>query len=85
MLINVTSVRVLVQQRATALADFSPDGRLPEHLHHIDRRGMGGRSDESLAALRTMGVSAELHARVHAEGDHVLDELPQRPALEDLW
>jgi hypothetical protein len=51
----------------------------------IDRRGMGGRSDESLMALRTMGVSAELHARIHTEGDHVLDELPQRPALEDLW
>ena len=44
MLIDVTSVHTLVQQRAAAVADFSPDGGLPEHLHHIDRRGMGGRS-----------------------------------------
>ena len=74
-----------IQQRAAALADFSPDGGLPEHLHHIDRRGMGGRSDASLAGLRTMGVSAHLHSRIHTEGDRVLADLPQRPALEDLW
>ena len=82
---NCNICSTVVQQRAAALADFSPDGGLPEHLHHIDRRGMGGRSDESLMALRTMGVSAELHARIHTEGDHVLDDLPQRPTLEDLW
>ena len=46
---------------------------------------MGGRSDESLMALRTMGVSAQLHARIHTEGDHVLDDLPRRHTLEDLW
>jgi hypothetical protein len=85
MLANVTSAHALVQQRAAALADFSPDGGLPEHLHHIDRRGMGGRSDESLMTLRTMGVSAELHARIHAEGDHVLADLPQRLAFDELW
>lgn len=78
-------MNTIVQSRAIALADFSPDGKLPEHLHHIDRRGMGGRSDESLARLRTMGVSAELHARIHAQGDHVLDDLSQRPTLNDLW
>lgn len=78
-------MNTIIQQHAAALADFSPDGGLPEHLHHIDRRGMGGRSDDGLARLRTMGVSAELHGRIHAQGDHVLDELPQRPALEDLW
>ena len=82
---NCNICSTMVQQRATALADFSPDGGLPEHLHHIDRRGMGGRSDESLVGLRTMGVSAQLHVRIHTEGDHVLDDLPQRPALEDLW
>jgi hypothetical protein len=85
MLTYVTFGRDLVQKRAAALADFSPDGGLPEHLHHIDRRGMGGRSQDSLTRLRTMGVSAQLHARIHTEGDHVLDDLPQRPALEDLW
>jgi hypothetical protein len=45
---------------------------------------MGGRSDESLASLRTMGVSVQGHARIPTEGDHVLDDLPQRPALEML-
>ena len=85
MLTNVTSAHTLVQQRAAAVADFSPDGGLPEHLHHIDRRGMGGRSQGSLVGLRTMGVSAQLHVRIHTEGDHVLDDLPQRPTLEMLW
>lgn len=74
----------LARQRAQAYADFSPDGGLPEHWHHVDRRGMGGRPT-SLASLRTMGVSAALHQRIHTEGNHVLDELPQRPAFEDLW
>jgi len=82
---NCNICSTMVQQRAAALADFSPDGGLPEHVHHIDRRGMGGRSQNSLAGLRTMGVSAQLHARIHTEGDHVLDELPQRHTLEDLW
>lgn len=82
---NCNICSTMVQQRSAALADFSPDGGLPEHLHHIDRRGMGGRSQDSLTRLRTMGVSAQLHARTHAEGDHVLDDLPQRPTLEDLW
>ncbi len=74
----------IARQRAQAYADFSPDGGLPEHWHHIDRRGMGGRR-ASLAPLRTMGVSAVLHQRIHTEGDHVLDALPVRPSLAELW
>jgi hypothetical protein len=74
---------IIAQQRAAAYADFSPDGGLPENWHHIDRRGMGGRG-ESLTSLRTMGVSARLHHRIHAEGDSVLDDLPARPAFSDL-
>ena len=75
---------IIAQQRAVAYADYSPDGELPEHWHHIDRKGMGGRG-ESLTSLRTMGVSARLHHRVHAEGDSVLDDLPARPAFFDLF
>jgi hypothetical protein len=75
---------IIAQQRAAAYADFSPDGGLPENWHHIDRRGMGGRG-ESLTSLRTMGVSAQLHHRIHAEGDSVLDDLPARPAFSDLF
>jgi hypothetical protein len=74
----------IAQQRAAAYADYSPDGGLPEHWHHIDRKGMGGRR-ESLTSLRTMGVSARLHYRIHAEGDSVLDDLPARPAFSDLF
>lgn len=75
---------IIAAQRAAAYADYSPDGGLPEHWHHIDRRGMGGRG-ESLTSLRTMGVSAQLHHRIHAEGDSVLDDLPARPAFSDLF
>ena len=74
----------LATQRAAAYADYSPDGGMPEHWHHIDRRGMGGRR-ASLATLRTMGVSAALHHRIHTEGDGVLDELSKRPAFAELW
>ena len=74
----------IAQQRAAAYADYSPDGGLPEHWHHIDRRGMGGRPT-SLASLRSMGVSAALHQRIHTEGDQVLDELPARPSFDELW
>lgn len=71
------------RQRALAFADFSPDGLLPEHLHHVDRIGMGGRKDAS--DLRTIGVSAQLHYRIHQEGDGVLGGLPERPALESIF
>ena len=73
----------VAKQRAEAYADYSPDGGLPEHWHHIDRKGMGGRPT-SLGILRTMGVSAALHQRIHNEGDHVLDTLPTRPPFADL-
>ena len=74
----------LARQRAAAYADYSPDGGLPEHWHHIDRRGMGGRPI-SLATLRTMGVSAALHRRIHSEGDRVLAQLPRRASFDELW
>ena len=74
---------VVALQRAAAWADYSPDGGLPEHWHHVDRRGMGGRAN--LAPLRSMGVSAALHQRIHTEGDHVLEELPWRPSFQELW
>mgnify|MGYP000853980913 CR=1 FL=1 len=74
---------VIAEQRATAYADYSPDGGMPEHWHHIDRRGMGGTRD--LTSLRTMGVSASLHNRIHGEGDHVLEELHARPSFTNLW
>ena len=45
---------------------------------------MGGRPT-SLASLRSMGVSAALHQRIHTEGDQVLDELPARPSFDELW
>lgn len=76
--------REIARQRRRAYADFSPDGGMPQHWHHVQRRGMGGRP-ESLASLETMGVSAELHNRIHAEGDHVLDEVEERPAFAGLW
>lgn len=74
----------LAAQRAKALADFSPDGGLPEHLHHIERRGMGGRRG-SLVGLETIGVSARLHARIHNEGDSVLNSLVAQPSFQSLF
>jgi hypothetical protein len=83
-ILTIEEQAVIAQQRAAAYADFSPDGGLPEHWHHIDRQGMGGRRG-SLIDLRTMGVSARLHHRIHTEGDSVLDDLPARPAFSDLF
>lgn len=77
--------RTLARQRRQAYAHPSPDGGMPEHWHHVSRRGMGGRSGESLITLDTIGVSALLHHRIHAEGDRVLDEMPERPSFEELF
>jgi hypothetical protein len=74
----------LAAQRARAMADFSPDGKMPEHMHHVKRRGMGGRR-ASLVDLETIGVSAQLHARIHNEGDAVLGALPVRPTFQSLF
>lgn len=71
------------QRRIDALSKFSPDGGLPEHEHHIERKGMGGRPT-SLAELPTMGVSAKLHARIHTEGDGVLEEYDSLPSLLEV-
>lgn len=79
----MTETELIAAQRAEAYADYSPDGGLPEHWHHIDRRGMGG--TRKLSNLRTMGVSATLHHRIHNEGDSVLEQYSARPTLADLW
>lgn len=77
------SENAIAMQIAESLADYSPDGGLPEHWHHIDRRGMGGRA--RLEDLRTMGVSASLHQRIHTEGNSVLESMPVRPSFADMW
>lgn len=71
------------QRRIDALSKFSPDGGLPEHEHHTVRKGMGGRPT-SLGELPTMGVSAKLHARIHTEGDSVLEEYDSLPSLLEV-
>ena len=84
MTISREDADLIARRRVDALSDYSPDGGLPEHKHHIVRRGLGGRP-LSLATLPTMGVSAALHQRIHNEGDSVLDDLPERPTLASLW
>ena len=71
------------QRRINALSGFSLDGGLPEHEHHVERRGMGGRPT-SLAELPTIGVSAKLHARIHTEGDSILEEYDLLPSLLEV-
>lgn len=73
-------------RRAMALADYSPDGLMPEHEHHVVRRGMGGRSAASEKLLPTIGVSARLHHRIHNRGESALEEcVDPRPSVADFW
>ncbi len=75
---------IILLRRSDALAHYSPDGGMPEHEHHIERKGMGGRPT-SLSSLPTIGVSARLHQLIHSQGDSALDSLPPRRSLADLW
>jgi hypothetical protein len=83
-MLNMDDKLTILLRRSDALARYSPDGGMPEHEHHIERKGMGGRPT-SLATLPTIGVSARLHQLIHSQGDDALNSLPPRRSLADLW
>lgn len=71
-------------QRAIALSQYDPSGKLAEDVHHVRPVGMGRNRYRIADHGPLMGLSREFHARLHSMGSKAYEGLPQRPDLEEI-